>query len=107
MGFYLSSVLPEETPLSFGGAQDVGIDCLLDQSQGQMASALQAVLMAGKGPFCPQNCTGRGYDELSEEAVLCVPSTSFFCPHVGSVVLQFPCLSLIFVETLIHKSISS
>lgn len=68
-------MLPEETPLCFGGGQDVGIDCHLDQSQGQMAPALQAVLLACEGPVCPQNYTERGYDELPEETALCVPST--------------------------------
>lgn len=75
--------------------KDVGIDCHPAQSEEQMASTLQAILMACKGPVFPQDCTGRGYEGVEEETELCGPSTPFICPyHVGSaVLLQFPVLT--------------
>lgn len=71
MGFYPHRV-PKGDSALFGGLKDVGIDCHSDQSEGRMASALQAMTMAFKGPVCPQNHTGRGCEGVEANTAFCV-----------------------------------
>lgn len=75
MGFYPHHV-PRGDSALFGEIKDVGIDCRPAQSEARMASALQAMTMAFKGPVRPQNRTGRGGEGVEANTALCVSCIS-------------------------------